>query len=135
MVLVSDDEPAIRRSLHLLLRSRGYNVNGYTTGTALLSDPNALTADCAILDYKMPDIDGFAILKQLRDRGWQGGAILISGFHDRGLFSRAIEAGFADVLAKPLRGRDVLDAVACHCTPCGCSDARNRKTKVRRPGT
>jgi FixJ family two-component response regulator len=129
-VLVSDDEPAVRRALHLLLRSRGYQVNGYTTGTALLSDPNALSADCAILDYKMPDIDGFVILEHLRAQGWRGGAILITGYRDVDLIRRATEAGFAEILAKPLRGRDVLAAVACQCKPCGCEGPRACRTKT-----
>lgn len=129
-VLVSDDEPAIRRSLHLLLRARGYNVSGYTSGTALLSDPNALSADCAILDYRMPDVDGFTILERLRSRGWQGAAILISGVPDDDLARKARAAGFAEFLAKPLLGRAVLDAVACQCAPCNCSRSRRRATKA-----
>ena len=40
-VLVSDDDPGVRRGLLLLLRARGYAVSGYTTGSALLADPRA----------------------------------------------------------------------------------------------
>ena len=69
-ILVSDDDPGVRRGLQLLLRSRGYAVWGYTTGHALLADPRAKEADCVILDYRMPDIDGFAMLRHLREIGY-----------------------------------------------------------------
>lgn len=110
-ILVSDDDPGVRRGLQLLLRSRGYTVCGYTTGSALLADPRAKDADCVILDYRMPDIDGFTILQNLRQNGWTGHAIMISGFHDAVLAKRAAEAGFDHVIAKPLIGRALLDAV------------------------
>ncbi|OUC54481.1 response regulator [Sphingobium sp. GW456-12-10-14-TSB1] len=113
-ILLSDDDPAVRRALHLLLRSHGYQVCGYTTGRALLADPEALDANCVILDYRMPDIDGFAMLEQLRAQGWNGTAIMISGFHDNRLARRAHEAGFDHVIPKPLIGRAVLDAVGRH---------------------
>ena len=90
-ILVSDDDPGVRRGLQLLLRSRGYAVWGYTTGHALLADPRAKEADCVILDYRMPDIDGFAMLRHLREIGWSGRAIMISGFHDTLLAWRAAE--------------------------------------------
>jgi FixJ family two-component response regulator len=59
----------------------------------------------------MPDIDGFAILANLRERGWTGTAIMISGFHDDILAQRSRQAGFDHFVAKPLIGRAVLDAV------------------------
>jgi YesN/AraC family two-component response regulator len=62
----------------------------------------------------MPDIDGFAMLRHLREIGWSGRAIMISGFHDTLLASRAAEAGFDHVLAKPLIGRALLDALDRH---------------------
>ena len=95
-ILVSDDDPGVRRSVQLLLRSRGYKVYGYTTGRALLADPRANEADCVILDYRM------------------GHAIMISGFHDVVLAQRAAEAGFDHIIAKPLIGRALLDAVGQH---------------------
>lgn len=113
-VVVSDDDPAVRRALHLLLKAQGYAVSGYTTGCALLADPHTIAANCVILDYRMPDIDGFDILRKLRERGWNGSAIMISGFHDHVLARRARAAGFDHVIPKPIIGRAILDAVRQH---------------------
>lgn len=110
-ILVSDDDPGVRRALQLLLRSRGYAVFGYTSGSALLADPRAKDADCVILDHRMPDMDGLLILDRLRMQGWRGGAILISGFCDESLARRAREAGFDQLIAKPVIGRAILAAV------------------------
>ena len=57
-VLVSDDDPAVRRSLHMMLCAYGYDVQSYTSGQALLADPCAAAADCLVIDYSMPDVDG-----------------------------------------------------------------------------
>ncbi|MGE4304981.1 Response regulator receiver domain-containing protein [Sphingobium faniae] len=115
-VVLSDDDPAVRRALHLLLKAQGYDVCGYTTGRALLADPQTMNADCVILDYRMPDLDGFAILKVLRQQGWRGSAIMISGFHDHIFARRAYEAGFNDVIPKPIIGRAIVDAVRRYST-------------------
>jgi FixJ family two-component response regulator len=113
-ILVSDDDPGVRRALQLLLRSRGYCVCSYTSGSALLADSRAKRANCLIVDYRMPDIDGFSILRQLRSLGWSGCSIMISGFHDEVLARRAADAGFDHMITKPLRSRLLLEAIGRH---------------------
>lgn len=113
-ILVSDDDPGVRRGLQLLLRSHGYCVCSYISGGALLADPHAKRAHCVIVDYRMPDIDGFAILRHLRALGWSGCSIMISGFHNDLLARRAAEAGIDHLIAKPLRGRVLLEAIDRH---------------------
>lgn len=106
-ILLSEDDSSVRRSLQLLLRSRGFDVRAYTSGTALLLDPQAQSGDCLVVDYCMPDIDGIAMLKRLRSMGWSGPAILITAHYAESLAENAREAGFAAVLEKPL-GDNVL---------------------------
>ena len=103
LILLSDDDASVRRSLHLLLRARGFGVLAYASGTALLLDPQMQSGDCLVVDYLMPDIDGISILRQLRSAGWCGPAILITAHYADTLAESAREAGFAAVLEKPLR--------------------------------
>lgn len=103
LVLLSDDDTSVRRSLHLLLRSRGFSVLAYASGAALLLDPQTQSGDCLVVDYLMPDIDGISLLRQLRSAGWCGPAILITAHYADKLVESAQEAGFAAVLEKPLR--------------------------------
>lgn len=100
-ILLSEDDVAVRRSLQLLLRSKGYQVRSYTTGSALLRDPSARDCDCLVVDYRMPDVDGIAMLTTLRNEGWCKPALLITGHYTAALADAARTAGFSDVLEKP----------------------------------
>lgn len=110
-ILVSEDDSSVRRSLQLLLRSRGFDVRAYTSGTALLLDPQAQSGDCLVVDYCMPDIDGIAMLKRLRSTGWIGPAILITAHYTESLARSGREAGFAAVLEKPLGDNVLLQTI------------------------
>ena len=111
-ILLSEDDPAVRRSIQLLLVSRGYDVRAYTSASALLSDPLVHTAIGLIADYRMPDVDGITTLHRLRAAGWHGAALLITGFSARNLARRAADEGFIAVLEKPLKDQELLNQLA-----------------------
>jgi len=106
-----EDDPAVRRSLQLLLSGRGYEVRAYASGLDLLADETAVTARGLIADFRMPDADGLTVLRTLRERGWNGSALLITGFPGKALSEQAIAAGFDRVLPKPLVDGALIDAV------------------------
>lgn len=110
-LLLVEDDPAVRRSLQLLLRGRGFEVRAYASALDLLADPTALSARGLIADFRMPEVDGFGVLEALRGRGWTGAALLITGFADERLAARALAAGFDRVFPKPLVDGAFLDAV------------------------
>jgi FixJ family two-component response regulator len=110
-VLLVEDDHAVRRSLQLLLRGRGLDVRAYASGAALLADPGALSASCLVADYRMPEVNGFDVLQGLRDLGWMGQALLITGFPSAELMARARQAGFSHVVEKPLVDSVLLEAV------------------------
>ncbi len=103
IVLVEDDEN-VRRSMALLLRARGFSVQVFRTGTELLNRRTLPDADCLLIDYKMPDVDGLVLLKRLRQSGLAVPALLVTGLFSNTLRARAIEAGFSDVIEKPALG-------------------------------
>lgn len=110
-ILVVEDDAGVRRSLQLLLRGRGYDVRAYATGRQMLADPSLDDAVCLITDYRMDDMNGLDILRDLRARGWYKPAILITAFHGTDLVSMARNAGFEDVLEKPLQDRVLVAAI------------------------
>lgn len=120
-VVVTDDEASIRRSLQLLLHANGYEAQSYTSASALLADRDALSADCLIADYNMPDIDGLCLLQALQKTGWHGDAILITAYCSEELTRRAKACGYAEVVAKPFIRRPILDALQrfCECRQAG----------------
>jgi FixJ family two-component response regulator len=102
LVLLVEDDHGVRRSLQLLLRGRGLDVRAYASGAALLADPAVLSASCLVADYRMPEVDGLHVLRGLRDLGWIGRALLVTGFYSAELVARAQAAGFSQVIEKPL---------------------------------
>ncbi|EJL33005.1 response regulator [Caulobacter sp. AP07] len=86
-------------------------MRAYASGLALLADPTALGAVCLVADYRMPEIDGLSILRRLRERGWQGQALLITAFPSARLVDQALAAGYSRVIEKPLVEAALVEAV------------------------
>lgn len=110
-VLVVEDEDAVRRSLQLLLRAQGFDVRAYASSRYALADKQNRLAVCLIADLVMPEVDGLALLADLRAEGWNGAAILISGHVTPERRCQAAEAGFAAVLQKPVSEAKLMDVV------------------------
>jgi FixJ family two-component response regulator len=102
VVLIVEDDDSVRRSLQLLLRSAGLDVRAHESSTAAVADPLALECDCLVADLMMPDLSGIALLRLLREKGWKGPAILISGFVTPAATAEALDAGFMTILPKPI---------------------------------
>ena len=100
-MLVEDDD-AVRRSLQLLLRSRGYDVRAHASAVGLAHDLGARGCDCLVADLMMPQVDAIQLLAEFRAAGWKGKSVLISGHLDARWEGKAREAGFDVALRKPL---------------------------------
>lgn len=111
LVLVLEDDHAVRRSVQLLLQGRGFDVKAYATAEALLADPQLDKAECILADYRLSASDGILVLEALRARGWPGAAILMTAFASDELTARAKSAGFVDVLHKPFRDHALVTAL------------------------
>jgi CheY-like chemotaxis protein len=107
-LLLIEDHDEVRRSLTLMLRSNGYAVDSYRSGIELLSTRELPSADCALIDYKMPVVDGLELLRRLRVKGLSIPALMITGVASTTLKERAREAGFSGVLLKPLKPRELI---------------------------
>ncbi len=117
-VLVVDDEPALVALTAEMLIGLGYQAVGYTDPLdalqALLDNPQQFAA--VITDEVMPGLTGTQLSLKLRQAfGPQGPVfpvLLVSGYGGALLAQRAVEAGVAKVLAKPLRRADLAAALA-----------------------
>jgi YesN/AraC family two-component response regulator len=71
--------------------------------------------DLILTDIRMPGEDGLSLLSRLRDSGWKGQAVVISGYDDFGYAQQAIRLGVLDFLLKPVFSEDMarlLDKLA-----------------------
>lgn len=113
-VLLVEDDDAVRRSLHLFLNGCGYQVKSYARVAALSNDPKATDADYLVVDYRLSDGDGLGVLRGLRRSGWQGRAIMVTGYPSDALHHAALAGGFAAVIEKPLRLAHLLAQMEGH---------------------
>ena len=108
LVLVADDDPAIRSNLALLLRSEGYAVREAADGdaaSAALDDP-AVAA--ALLDLKMPGRDGLAVLREHADRLDEVPVVVVTAYGGGAAAIEAMRLGAYDYLTKPFDLDEVL---------------------------
>jgi two-component system response regulator FixJ len=102
LLLLVEDDDDVRRGLQLMLRAHGYNVISHSSAVGLAQNPNAMKAACLIADLVMPRAGACELLVEMRNAGWRGKSILISGYPERDWRDRAREVGFDAWLTKPI---------------------------------
>jgi two-component system NtrC family response regulator len=102
-ILIVDDDAEIGRTLGHLLERRAHEVTLATRGTQALALATAATFEIVILDVRMPEMDGFQVLHALREQGYAGGLIMLTGEGDVEDAVRASQLGADDYLPKPVR--------------------------------
>lgn len=100
VVLVVDDEVQIRRFLRISLESNQYRVHEVETGQEALAKAAQLRPDVIILDMNLPDLDGVAVVRRLRE--WTSTPVIILSVRDADRDKvAALDAGADDYLTKP----------------------------------
>lgn len=109
IVLVVDDDFAVRASFKFALELEGFAVRICGSGEELLIHPDLRKAQCILLDYRMPEMDGFAVLDRLVACKVDAPVIFMTSGASGVVRSRARAAGACHVLEKPL-----LDGILLH---------------------
>ena len=114
-ILIADDEEGIRESLALILGDDYdlvFAVDGEETLAKLQQEPFAL----ALLDIKMPKLDGLEVLRRLKQNGRPTPPILmLTAYQSVELAKEAINLGARDYLPKPFEREQILNAVRGIC--------------------
>jgi two-component system response regulator AtoC len=111
VILVADDEPAIRTNLKLLLESEGYQVREAADGgqaARSLQDPDV--ALC-LLDLKMPVLDGMDVLRGHADRLEETPVIVLTAYGGSKAAIEAMKLGAYDYITKPFDFDEVLFSI------------------------
>jgi FixJ family two-component response regulator len=99
--LVEDDR-SLRAALTFAFEADGYSVSDYSDAwEVLVEPPAALAADCLIIDFHLPRMDGLSLLAALRERAVAAPAILITSHPDERCRRRA-QACSVEIVEKPL---------------------------------
>jgi len=112
LVVVVDDDAAVRDALDSLLRSVGLQTRVLGAPSELLQAVLPDVPGCIVLDVRLPGISGLDLQGQLAAQGIHLPIVFMTGHGDIPMTVRAMKAGAVDFLAKPFRDQDMLDAVS-----------------------
>ncbi len=110
-ILVVDDEDALRTVLSAELNSEGYEVGTAADGMEAVSELQKMKYDLVLLDIKMPNMNGFEVLKVIKEKHPGTRVIMLTGFAD---LKNAIESkklGAEDFVSKPYDLVDLLTTI------------------------
>lgn len=100
-VLVVDDEPAIRALITKIVERAGLPVDGARDGAEAIEKLDAASYAVLVVDLMMPNVDGFAVIDHLRDRGGPRPAIIVITAGDTAAIRRLDGSMVHSVLRKP----------------------------------
>ncbi len=107
LILIIEDEEALRRFLLPTLTGQRYQVLSAATATEGLAMARSHNPDLVLLDLGLPDLDGMAVLKELRSWSRKPVVILSARNQERDKV-RALDQGADDYLAKPFGAAELL---------------------------
>src|SRR5207245_342031 len=111
-VLIVDDHPMVREGLRSMLEPAGVDVVGEAgTGEDALRLAAALRPEIVLLDLELPDLDGLAVLQQLKAAERRTAVLVITMHDDPALVRRAVEGGASGYVLKGVGRGELLSAL------------------------
>jgi two-component system OmpR family response regulator len=117
-ILICDDNPDILELLRMVLEGEGYLVRAVASGREVVERIRKEQVDLLLLDLRMPDLDGFAVMDRMRGMGIPPPPVVV--LSAKGLDEdreAAFRAGAREFLTKPFHVDGLLDAVQRHLQP------------------
>ena len=110
-VVVVDDDISIRESLELLIQNEGWQPALFESAQEFLAQLPTVVPSCLILDVNLPDLSGLDIQQRISDKKSSTPIIFITGYGDIPTSVRAMKAGAAEFLTKPLDDEIMIGAI------------------------
>jgi FixJ family two-component response regulator len=108
-----DDDPGVLKGLSRLLRAKGYEVKSYSSPQVFLEEHDVTVPGCAVLDVSMPGLNGLELQRALTaSAGSHRPVVFITGKGDIPTSVRAMKAGALDFLTKPVKDKDLFEAIS-----------------------
>jgi two-component system response regulator MprA len=111
VILVVDDDAAIRRMLERTLNAEGYEVAGAAGGGSALAAIEQSSPDLLVLDLGLPDLDGLAVCRRLRGKGLSFPVLMLTARDAVPDRVAGLDAGADDYLVKPFAAEELLARV------------------------
>ena len=127
-VHVVDDDPDIRTSIALLMKSVRLAARTWAGADDFLASWRPEEPGCLVLDVRMPGMSGLELQALLKERGSGIPIVFLSGHGDIPMALRAVKNGALDFLEKPFRDQALIDAVHAALA----EDAARRRNRAER---
>ncbi|WP_144113970.1 chemotaxis protein CheB [Paraburkholderia sp. BCC1886] len=111
VVYVVDDDSVVRDAIRAVLEEDGQTVETYPTCEAFLSTYHSGREACLLVDGYLPGMSGLELLEHIRETRRPLPAIMITGHSDVSMVVRAMKAGAADFIEKPIGRTDLLEGI------------------------
>ena len=102
-ILVVDDELSMREVLDITLRQEGYDVTLADGGEAALRALDGTTFDLVLTDLRMPNVDGLAVLRAVKERAPGTAVLMLTAFASTDTAVEAMKLGAYDYVTKPFK--------------------------------
>jgi two-component system CheB/CheR fusion protein len=110
-IFVVDDDDDLRASLRSVLENAGRRVEDFASCEAFLAAYRPGGEACLLIDAYLPGMNGFELLRHIRDSGNDLPAIMITGSNDVPTAVQAMKAGASDFIVKPIGYGELLESV------------------------
>jgi DNA-binding response OmpR family regulator len=110
-ILIIDDDETIRETLSLLLEEEGYVVDKAESGQKGIAKSNANFYNLAIIDWRLPDIEGTKLLASLKETIPPMAKIMLTGFPSMQNAIDSVNEGADAFILKPVEGEVLLNKV------------------------
>jgi DNA-binding response OmpR family regulator len=107
-ILVVDDDKSILRTFTRILQKSGYEIDTAETGQEAIEKTQTRSYDLALVDIRLPDIDGTDLLAKLKKPLQHTVKIMITGFPSLETGVKALDEGADAYLVKPVKPQELL---------------------------
>ena len=110
-ILIVDDQPGIRLLLNEVFKKEGFHTHLAANGFDALKIAETTTLDCALLDMKIPGMDGLEILERLKAIQPTIPVVMMTAYVEQHMIDSATELGVAKYFTKPFNIFEMRDEV------------------------
>jgi two-component system response regulator HydG len=107
-ILIVDDDKSILRTFARILQKNGYEIDAVETGKEALEKADTKKYDLALLDIRLPDMDGTELLAKMKKQLQTTIKIMITGFPSLETGVKALDEGADAYLVKPVKPEELL---------------------------
>ena len=111
-IVVVEDDASLCLAIERILRAGGFAPVTFASAEAALEAGTAATADCLVLDVRLPGMSGFDLYRRLTHSGEKPPVVFMTAHDEPAVREEAEKMGASGYLAKPFSGRTLLEAVA-----------------------